>query len=1516
MKRNLPCRLMILAVLLIGTVFGMVNAMAATDTVPVRHGWGMVLPQASIKEPVQKEFVLPRKNNDPAKSLPPSDVLERIRKETGNLSIYGNVVFSLPIGNGRHGIWRFNTSGQFDSIYPHELVNGGTYVYSDGLYYVYYYYYHPYDYFRQHPLFTRIVYDTETWKQVPMRGDNLTWDTHPWMLCTNGKSMYGWYGKESPYKFGKLDLLTNTWTYISESPTVWGECAFGKDGFIYCIASDESVYKLNPNNGNAVKIGDTGCAAFSNASGLVGDVKSGRFFRTCVDDAYQASLYEVNSHTGNATKLCDFANSEQILGLYIPGQEDDKVPAPVSEVSVEFPKGSLNGTVDFKCPVTLNDNTAASGKLNYTVSLNEVPVKTGETAYGSTMSIPLSVDSAAIYCFAVSVSNEKGKSLSKRKILFIGNDTPQIPEVNINYSDGNFNVHWNTPKGIHEGYLDTLLMRYTVKRYPDDVVVAKEISANSFVDAVPMPSTYVRYYYTVTANYKGFETQPGKSNIIPLGVCKVPYLETFDNERVLDNFVIVEGNQYANNTWHFGQNFNAKNDTCICIKENYAETSDDWLISPPILLEKGKTYNISADFTSMNNRLPAPARYVAFMGRTAKPDSMTMHLTGFMDVADMPYLQPDKHTWSFTAPESGEYHIGIHAVTPVRGAGMDLDNLAVSLPLAGVPDSITNLKVMLEDNPMEYKAIITGQLPVKDIDGNPLTSAKNITVLRNGRQVKVLTDILPGEEFMYEDRDIKPGTDCRWDVVCSNSKGEGRWSELTLRLSDPNYKAEAVSNLKVTEITETKLKITWTPPEVDRGGRLLDKNKLRYIVGYAYNGYVKTTEKYTNYGDTCLILDTESKQQAMDIYVIAENVYGRSEKVNIHRIAGESYKLPFRESFANGSSGNYISGTWVARDNEFGLESVDDDNGIICAEFLEQYTTEGFYTGKIDLGNAVNPYFSFYLYNIRSIGNDSVINDLNEVEIFAREEGTEEWVPLLRGTVYDLCGAANAKPNEWNYVRVGLDKFKGKRIRLQVTGTCVSYIKTAIDRLMVSDAVERNVGVNVFRVPPIVRFNKDFSLTVRVENRGEKQISDYDLAFYRDEEEEPFRIVPGVSLAPEGVAYISAHDTLGINQVSMPHKYKAVVRCENDADLRDNETNEVWTACEYGPKAHSSALVGNSVDNVVSLVWKAPVVTAGYSGSDGMESFENYNMWAYENVGDWTFLDMDKQGIGTFLIPTNLGHISLKFEGSPLLSKRSFIVLNTDEFGSGIKKYLPLIPHSGEQFIASLAPHNGSQADDWLVSPLLDGKSQTVKFFARSCMANHPERIEMLYSLCGKDTADFISVKEVASVPGEWTEYSFEIPAGAKYFAVRSKAVRGSMLMLDDFTFNVAPMLVDGYKVYRDGKRVNDDLVSDVLYTDYGCPGGKHPYHVTAIYNDGDESAPSNAFYINNSVQVIPDGVTVEGGKGYIAVAGAEGKSVTVVNIAGMVCYDAVPENEVKIMLPEGVYLVRISGVSVKVIVR
>ena len=859
---------------------------------------------------------------------------------------------------------------------------------------------------------------------------------------------------------------------------------------------------------------------------------------------------------------------------------------------------------------------------------------------------------------SLSVSNDKGKSLSKRKVLFVGNDTPLSPQVYINYSDGKFNIKWNTPKGIHAAYLDTLSMRYTVKRYPDEVEVAKEISTNSFEDAVPLPSTVIRYYYTVTASCNGKTSQPGKSNIVQLGSYNLPYLESFDNQAAFEKFVVVDANQ-DRDTWKFSNAYYTRRSTCVTIAASYVMISDDWLISPPVNLEKGKTYNLSADFVSLKSETQPEARYEAYLGKEAASSAMTIPVSGAFDVPNMGALEAEKHTWSFTAKESGSYHIGIHCITPSNGGSMCLDNLSVSRALAGVPDSVSDLQVKLDDT-NGWKAIIKGKAPLKDVDGNTLQSIDIIKVFRDGRLKKVISDITPGDEFSLEDTKINVGKDCRWDVVCNNSKGDGKWSELHLFLNDNNLVPEAVENLKVKEISETKYEISWTPPAYNRAGELLDPKKLKYIVNLSFNGNRYPDDIYTNYGDTCYTFTTESKQKQLDISVMAANANGKSVKTSIPKfLTGDSYKLPYRESFTNGKEWSYIIGNWRINNNTSGIESADDDNGYVRAEFSGQYRTESLYTGKIDLGKASHPYFSFYLYNIYSVVNDTVFNDTNELEVFAREEGKEEWVSLLRGKVYELCGGANATPNAWHFMRVGLDRFKGKRIRLQMTSTSDLYGVTQVDRLVVADAVDRNLGVNALRGPAKVRFNKDFILTARVENRGVKQISEYDVAFYRDGAEEPFEVVPGVSLAPEGVAYLSAHDTLGINLATKPHKYKAVVRCENDADPSDNTTSEITVKCEYGPKATLTSLSGDAADKVVSLAWNAPVVTSGYSGSEGAESFENYDAWAYENVGDWTFLDVDQQGIGSFNLKDPLwgGYHLLDIPNSPLLSKRSFIVI-------------------------------------------------------------------------------------------------------------------------------------------------------------------------------------------------------------------------------------------------------------------
>lgn len=72
-------------------------------------------------------------------------------------------------------------------------------------------------------------------------------------------------------------------------------------------------------------------------------------------------------------------------------------------------------------------------------------------------------------------------------------------------------------------------------------------------------------------------------------------------------------------------------------------------------------------------------------------------------------------------------------------------------------------------------------------------------------------------------------------------------------------------------------------------------------------------------------------------------------------------------------------------------------------------------------------------------------------------------------------------------------------------------------------------------------------------------------------------------------------------------------------------------------------------------------------------------------------------------------------------------------------------------------------------------------------------------------------MKSVAEVPERWTLYEFEVPAGARYFAIRSCATASFMLMLDDFTFipdePVVPEL-RGYNVYRNGDLVTSSPVA------------------------------------------------------------------------------------------------------------
>ena len=258
---------------------------------------------------------------------------------------------------------------------------------------------------------------------------------------------------------------------------------------------------------------------------------------------------------------------------------------------------------------------------------------------------------------------------------------------------------------------------------------------------------------------------------------------------------------------------------------------------------------------------------------------------------------------------------------------------------------------------------------------------------------------------------------------------------------------------------------------------------------------------------------------------------------------------------------------------------------------------------------------------------------------------------------------------------------------------------------------------------------------------------------------------------------------------------------------------------------------------------------------------------------------------------------------------------------------------SGNKYLASGSVQRGNtpmQCDDWAISPRLYGGEQIVTLYARSFFGEgnyagaYQEDFEVLYSTSTTNISDFVSAGYVKKAPFAWTKYSFRLPNGALYFAIRSRSTDQFFLFIDDVTYipaqgEPAVRTLKGYNVYRNGIKINSALVTGTTYTDDKARADvDHTYVVTAVYGEG-ESRPSNEATIKLSgiADVENAGISVYGGEGSIIVSGAEGRKVEVFNAQGMaVALVSEASDKARIAIGAGVYIVRVGNVAVKVVVK
>ncbi len=302
--------------------------------------------------------------------------------------------------------------------------------------------------------------------------------------------------------------------------------------------------------------------------------------------------------------------------------------------------------------------------------------------------------------------------------------------------------------------------------------------------------------------------------------------------------------------------------------------------------------------------------------------------------------------------------------------------------------------------------------------------------------------------------------------------------------------------------------------------------------------------------------------------------------------------------------------------------------------------------------------------------------------------------------------------------------------------------------------------------------------------------------------------------------------------------FTATVACANDADATNNTATASTALITLPPPENVQATGGNLSGTVT---WETPSTFPTFPGSVA-EGFEDTSMFPEFSlggitasqhtgtIGNWTLYDAtgsDVYGYQSITVP-NLGDPMAWMVFAPGSSSLSQTLTDTQA------------AHNGDQMMASFCPESSTiSSDHWLISPLLSGDAQTISFYARELTDQYgAETFEVLYSTTDNNPNNFILAESMSSSSTDWDQFSAQLPAGAKYFAIRHTSTDIFALFVDDISYEgMVSTPPASYNVYLDGELVGYVNSNDPLTYTFNNVMGEHQCAVSAVYPNGMESA-------------------------------------------------------------------------------
>ena len=655
-------------------------------------------------------------------------------------------------------------------------------------------------------------------------------------------------------------------------------------------------------------------------------------------------------------------------------------------------------------------------------------------------------------------------------------------------------------------------------------------------------------------------------------------------------------------------------------------------------------------------------------------------------------------------------------------------------------------------------------------------------------------------------------------------------------------------------------------------------------------------------------LNSEMPQVLSYFSVTAKNQKGESEPAQSNsRLVGPSYPAPYTESFADATitngpwttellAGKSYDSDWTPRADQ----SQDNDGGSADFQGYAAGASTRIYSPKIDISAVDNPRLNAW-----------ILMPTGGVRVrFQISDDYADW--------HDVDTIEVAE--EWTRVNIDLASYKSKNLRIALVGECLKDFNFAyVDHIEIRGYLDNNLQATGITGPDKVNFKEEAKYVVSVLNEGVRDASQFTV-YLTDEEFNVLATKTVESLAAQSSVNVEISYTPSIEMAGSELTVYGVVGYDSDEEQDDNRTKTaVVTKVKGSSYPVATGLTGSSEGTAIKLAWSAPSLSKPVAEvvTDG---FEDYDPFTIDGFGAWTVADVD--GGNTYVFGESQ---SWPNAGQP----QAFMIfdMNSEHIaGLGVDERFMMDSSHGSKLAVCWSSdpqttdlgHN----DDWLISPRLADGGQTVSFQAKAYDSSFTESIEVYYSTTGNAIEDFTNnLAKVSSVPADtWATYTYDLPANTTYFAIRCVSANAFLLGIDNVVYKPQPVLPEGlavesYNVYRNGELLDNTAATE--FTDNAPSDGDNVYAVSVVYNMG-ESILSDPCTVgtsgieNNSM----DNIRVYEENGAIVIRGAEGKRATVSDMSGVVLHNDICSDVTVISVNRGVYVVKVNGKAIKVIVR